>query len=102
MSSGCSQAAHKIRASGGMNGSRVRISRGSNCVTEQKPERQVYVTPPEKDEMSDIDREERIRQRAHEIWERNGRREGSHEADWDQARREIEMEDEDGANLSET
>lgn len=39
------------------------------------------------------DREERIRRRAHEIWEREGRPEGLHEVHWLQARREIEAED---------
>lgn len=52
--------------------------------------------------MSDTEREERIRARAHEIWERNGRREGSQTEDWEQARREIEMEDEDAAGLKDT
>ena len=36
--------------------------------------------------------EERIRQRAHEIWEREGRPEGRHEEHWAQAHREIEAE----------
>lgn len=36
------------------------------------------------------DREERIRQRAHAIWEAEGRPEGRHEAHWQQARAEIE------------
>lgn len=49
--------------------------------------------------MTDIDREERIRIRAHEIWERGGRREGEEKENWEQARREIEMEEEDAAGL---
>jgi Protein of unknown function (DUF2934) len=36
---------------------------------------------------------ERIRRRAHEIWEREGRPEGRHEEHWTQARREVEAEE---------
>jgi hypothetical protein len=36
--------------------------------------------------------QERIRRRAHEIWEREGRPEGRHEEHWTQARQEIEAE----------
>jgi hypothetical protein len=39
-----------------------------------------------------MDREERIRQRAHEIWEREGRPEGREQEHWDQAVQEIESE----------
>ncbi|TPI10967.1 DUF2934 domain-containing protein [Mesorhizobium sp. B4-1-3] len=39
-----------------------------------------------------MDREERIRQRAHEIWEREGRPEGRQQEHWDQAVQEIESE----------
>lgn len=38
------------------------------------------------------DREARIRARSHHIWERNGREEGTHEADWLQAANEIDAE----------
>ena len=38
------------------------------------------------------DREERIRQRAHELWERDGRPHGRHDDHWQQAREEIEAE----------
>ncbi len=41
----------------------------------------------------DQDREERIRARAYEIWEREGRQEGSHEAHWQQAENELREED---------
>ena len=37
--------------------------------------------------------EERIRRRAHEIWEREGRPEGRHEEHWARARREVESEE---------
>ncbi len=37
-----------------------------------------------------MDRTERIRQRAHEIWEREGRPEGRQEAHWEEACRDIE------------
>ncbi len=37
--------------------------------------------------------EERIRRRAHEIWEREGRPEGRHEEHWAWARREVEAEE---------
>ena len=40
-----------------------------------------------------IDKHERIRQRAFEIWEQAGRPEGEHERHWHQATREIEAED---------
>ncbi|AZO08715.1 MULTISPECIES: DUF2934 domain-containing protein [unclassified Mesorhizobium] len=38
------------------------------------------------------DRQERIRRRAHEIWEQAGRPEGSHMEHWDQATAEIDGE----------
>ncbi|NUB15916.1 DUF2934 domain-containing protein [Azospirillum brasilense] len=38
-------------------------------------------------------REDRIRHRAHEIWEREGRPEGRHEVHWAQACAEIEAEE---------
>jgi hypothetical protein len=37
--------------------------------------------------------EERVRQRAHKIWEEAGRPDGQHDAHWEQACREIEAED---------
>jgi Protein of unknown function (DUF2934) len=39
------------------------------------------------------DKEERIRERAYLIWEREGRLDGRHEHNWEEARREIEAED---------
>lgn len=39
------------------------------------------------------DRQERIRQRAHAIWEQAGRPEGVHQQHWDQATAEIDGED---------
>ena len=39
--------------------------------------------------MSD-DRESRIRQRAHALWEQDGRPEGRHEDHWQQASQEVE------------
>lgn len=39
------------------------------------------------------DREERVRQRAHEIWQREGGSHGRHDEHWHQAQREIEAED---------
>lgn len=42
------------------------------------------------------DRQERIRQRAHEIWEREGRPHGAHERHWHQAAGEIEIEESKG------
>ncbi len=41
----------------------------------------------------DQDREERIRARAYEIWEREGRQEGSHLAHWEQAEQELRDEE---------
>ncbi|WP_375263666.1 DUF2934 domain-containing protein [Palleronia sp.] len=41
----------------------------------------------------DQDREQRISTRAYEIWEREGRQEGGHEAHWQQAERELRDED---------
>ena len=38
------------------------------------------------------DKQERIRQRAFELWEQAGRPEGGHEQHWHQATREIESE----------
>ena len=55
----------------------------------------------EENSMTDKNREERIRERAHSIWEREGRQEGQHDAHWKRARREIENEDgESGASAS--
>ena len=39
------------------------------------------------------DRQERIRQRAHAIWEKAGRPQGAHQQHWDQATAEIDGED---------
>jgi hypothetical protein len=39
------------------------------------------------------DRQNRIRQRAHELWEREGRPDGAHERHWQQAEGEIAAED---------
>jgi hypothetical protein len=36
------------------------------------------------------DRQDRIRQRAHEIWEQAGRPEGAHQEHWEQAPAEID------------
>ncbi|HYD68872.1 DUF2934 domain-containing protein [Azospirillum sp.] len=41
--------------------------------------------------------DERIRRRAHEIWEREGCPEGRQDAHWEQARRELEAEEEAAA-----
>ena len=41
--------------------------------------------------------QERIRQRAHEIWEEEGRPEGRHAEHWAQASRELEAEGGEGA-----
>jgi hypothetical protein len=38
------------------------------------------------------DDEDRIRSRAYEIWEREGRPEGGHERHWHQAKKELEDE----------
>jgi hypothetical protein len=42
--------------------------------------------------------EERVRRRAHEIWEREGRPEGRHDQHWQQAKDELAVED--GESLS--
>lgn len=39
------------------------------------------------------DREDRIRQRAHQLWEEDGRPEGKHAHHWEQARTEIGDDD---------
>jgi hypothetical protein len=44
----------------------------------------------------DRDREERIRERAYQIWEREGREEGSHGAHWQRAERELDEEEQEG------
>jgi len=38
------------------------------------------------------EREDQIRRRAHEIWEREGRQHGQHDQHWEQARAELERE----------
>jgi hypothetical protein len=52
--------------------------------------------------MADTLKEERIRIRAHEIWERDGSPHGQQDDHWHRARREIEMEDEDAEGLQRT
>ena len=42
------------------------------------------------------DMEERVRQRAHELWEQAGRPEGLAEQHWEQALQQITAEDGDG------
>ena len=39
------------------------------------------------------EREERIRERAHQIWEREGRANGQEQIHWERASREIDEED---------
>jgi hypothetical protein len=39
------------------------------------------------------DREQRIRERAHQIWEREGRPDGQEQSHWERASREISEED---------
>jgi len=45
------------------------------------------------DPLNDERREERIRQRAHEIWEREGRPEGREQAHWDMASELVAQEE---------
>lgn len=52
--------------------------------------------------MADTLKEERIRIRAHEIWERDGSPHGQQDEHWHRARDEIEMEDEDAEGLQRT
>jgi hypothetical protein len=54
---------------------------------------------PREDQMTS-DRQERIRQRAYEIWQREGERHGSHEQHWEQATREIDAEDDQSASFA--
>ena len=42
------------------------------------------------------DKQQRIKQRAYEIWEKSGRPHGAHEVHWLQATSEIEVEDSPG------
>ncbi|MBY5518260.1 DUF2934 domain-containing protein [Rhizobium leguminosarum] len=46
--------------------------------------------------MEDRDRENRIRERAHQIWEREGGGEGNQDRHWEQASREIDAENAEG------
>jgi len=39
------------------------------------------------------DREERIRERAHQLWEQEGRPDGRHADHWERAAREVDAED---------
>ena len=48
------------------------------------------------------DREQNIRMRAYEIWEREGRKEGGHEVHWHQAERELRDEQSGSDHLDET
>ena len=45
----------------------------------------------------DDERERRIRERAHEIWEREGRPDGAQEEHWRRASEEIDAEDQAGS-----
>lgn len=47
--------------------------------------------------MTSSDLEQRIRDRAHQIWEDEGRPEGAQDRHWEQARLEVEAEDRIGA-----
>jgi hypothetical protein len=47
-----------------------------------------------------LKRDERIRERAHQIWEREGREEGSHDAHWQRAERELDEEEREGGTES--
>lgn len=47
------------------------------------------------------DRDERVKQRAHAIWQREGGQHGSHDRHWEQASSEIDAE-ESGAAASKT
>ena len=55
-------------------------------VAEQEEETLQAATAP-------LDREQRIRERAHALWEREGRPEGRQEEHWAQACRETDMEE---------
>jgi hypothetical protein len=48
----------------------------------------------------DDERERRIRERAHEIWEREGRPEGAQEEHWRRASEEIDAEDQSASGSS--
>jgi hypothetical protein len=50
------------------------------------------ITDEGRNRMSD-DREQRVKQRAYELWEQSGRPSGRHDDHWDQARRETEQQD---------
>ena len=54
--------------------------------------------------MTPINREDSVRERAHRIWEREGRPEGGHDQHWRQAQQEISAEEEIGVtdNLENT
>src|SRR5687768_8289682 len=60
----------------------------------QSPSLLKYIGPWDQTEakMSE-DREERVRQRAHEIWEREGKPHGHEKKHWEQASNEIDAEE---------
>ncbi|WP_085026280.1 DUF2934 domain-containing protein [Ensifer aridi] len=64
---------------------------GSRETIEHELERgdQNRTEPPDR---STDDDEDRIRARAYEIWEREGRPDGGHERHWHQAKKELEDE----------
>lgn len=49
--------------------------------------------------MGEQDKQAQIRERAHQLWEEQGRPEGRHEEHWEQARREIEAPREEAHGL---
>jgi hypothetical protein len=51
------------------------------------------MTPETTKDPNPMDREERIRQRAHRIWEEAGRPEGKAQEHWERAAQELDRED---------
>lgn len=68
---------------------------GSRETIERELERRNHngTIPPDR---SAGGKEERIRRRAYEIWEREGRPDGEHERHWQQAEKELEGEEGNG------
>ena len=58
----------------------------------QDPEKSDLTDAFKRNEEFDLPREERVRQRAYDSWDRRGRPEGTHDEDWFNAAREIDGE----------
>jgi hypothetical protein len=63
------------------------------CVRDLKSDAEKRLCPDEERRMRSADRQRRIEQRAHQIWEAEGRPHGKHDEHWHRAEQEIAQEE---------